>query len=116
MMGHIGYSNLIKLMKNTTGLKLESYRHGTCTCYLESKLRKRPFGERQRAERVGEILYLDLVPVIKPEGYDQKRGYISMTDDYSTGTEVGLIRSKDEAPNHVKELQARRKAQGKAPI
>jgi hypothetical protein len=39
-----------------------------------------------------------------------------MTDDYTTGTEVVPIRSKDDAPNHVKELQARRKAQGKSPI
>lgn len=80
MMGHMGYSNIRQPIKNSTGIKLTSHRYGTCTCCLESKLRKRPFGERQRAKREGEIVYLDLVPLIKPEGYDQKRGYISMTD------------------------------------
>jgi len=116
MMGHMGYSNLKTLIKNTTGLKIDSQHHGTCTCCLKSKLRKRPFGQRQRAEREGEILYLDLVPSIKPEGYNQMRGYISMTDDYTTGTEIGLIRTKEKAPIYVKEMQARRKAQGKQPI
>ncbi|KAF2395685.1 hypothetical protein EJ06DRAFT_534817 [Trichodelitschia bisporula] len=74
-MGHIGYSHLKQLMQNTTGLKLDSYHHDTCTCCLSSKLRKRPFGERQRAEREGEIIYLDLVPQITPEGFDHSRGY-----------------------------------------
>jgi len=89
MMGYIGYSNLKTLIKNTTGLKIDSQHYGTCTCCLKSKLRKRPFGQRQRVEREGEILYLDLVPSIKLEGYNQMRGYISITDDYTTGTEIG---------------------------
>ena len=72
MMEHMGYSNLKKFMKNSTGLKLEGHAsiHSTCTCCLKSKLRKRPFAERQHAERKGKIFYLDLVPTIKPEGYN----------------------------------------------
>ena len=33
IIGHLGYRNLRKLIKNTTGVKLDSYRYATCTCY-----------------------------------------------------------------------------------
>src|SRR5437868_12720587 len=104
MMGHMGYTNLKKLMKNSTGLKLEDHDHPTYTCCLKSKLRKRPFAERQHAEREGEILYLDFIPIIKPEGYDQKYKYVSITNDYTTSIEIGFIRSKNDVPNYIKEL------------
>ena len=116
MMGHMGYSNFKKLIKNSTGLKLKGHvnTYSTYICCLKSKLRKRPFAERKCAERKGEIFYLDLVPIIKPEGYNQKYRYIFMTNDYTTGIEIKFIQSKNDILNHVKELQVRRKVQGKS--
>jgi hypothetical protein len=113
-MGHLGFSRLKQLVKAVDGIDLDTSEPlpSKCEVCSEAKLRSKPFGERRRATRKGEITHVDLVPKISPVGYDKSVGYVSVTDDKTAHTEVHLIKSKDEAADVVKNYQARLENEG----
>lgn len=112
--GHLGFSRLNQLVKAVDGIDLDTSEPlpSKCEVCSEAKLRSKPFGERRRATRKGEITHIDLVPKISPVGYDKSVGYVSITDDKTVCTEVHLIKSKDEAAAVVKNYQARLENEG----
>jgi hypothetical protein len=115
-MGHLGYRNVEQLVKVADGIKLTKTNYPKCECCSEAKLKKRPFGKRHRATRIGEITHIDLVPKITPTGYDGSIGYISMTDDFTASTRVRTFKSKSEAAAFIKEYNAELKTHYQAPM
>ena len=105
-LGHLGMSNMEKLLDITTGVKLtkkEINTMETCEFCLKAKQTRIPFkSERTKAVRLLEIIHTDLCGPIEPLTWDGKRYILTLIDDYSHYTEVCLLKYKSEATDALK--------------
>ena len=68
---------------------------------------KHPDTQTSATSRTLELLHLDLMGLTKTESLDGKRYIMVVEDDFTRYTWVILLRSKSNAPEHIKALCTR---------
>ena len=78
----------------------------TVTAWKTNKA-KHPDTQTSATSRPLELLYLDLMGRTRTESLDGKRYIMVVEDDFTRYTWVILLRSKSNAPEHIKALCTR---------
>lgn len=80
-LGHLGYSNLEKLIKHkmVNGLNenIEINKIKFCEACVNGKMTRLPFRQRTRAKRILEIIHSDVCGPISPTSYDDNKYFVT---------------------------------------
>jgi hypothetical protein len=107
-LGHTNYSNLMKMARDEAILDLPinaaanaSIEKPICfDCAAGKMTNTTGKGTRTRAERVGQVVHIDLCPL--PEDSNQgSRHFVTSTDDFSGHNEIQFLATKDEQYEHI---------------
>ena len=79
---------------------------GPCQLGKQTKA-KHPDTQTSAKSRPLELLHLDLMGLTRTESLDGKRYIMVVEDDFTRYTWVILLRSKSNAPEHIKALCTR---------
>ena len=79
---------------------------GPCQLGKQTKA-KHPDTQTSAKSRPLELLHLDLIGLTRTESLDGKRYIMVVEDDFTRYTWVILLRSKSNAPEHIKALCTR---------
>ena len=79
---------------------------GPCQLGKQTKA-KHPDTQTSATSRPLELLHLDLIGLTRTESLDGKRYIMVVEDDFTRYTWVILLRSKSNAPKHIKALCTR---------
>lgn len=113
-LGHLGYSNLLKLSKNNMvnnlnfGKKIEINQSEKCGVCIESKMSKLPFRKKadHYTKRPLEMVHSDICGPIDPVTHDCKRYFVTFLDDYTHFTMVYLLENKSDIFECFKNYEA----------
>ena len=108
-MKHLDYDNLKHLVKTADEIHLtdidlsnsSSYKPLKCEPCRQAFVKQKLFDQTSRAIRKNEVIHVNLVYSIKSTGYDEFKGYISITDDWDGSIAVYFIKNKLKAVKYL---------------
>ena len=111
-LAHVNYDAIEKMerVKAVTGMKITHKNRppNGCEACDKGKMTRRPFSlGRRRGTFVGERIHGDLVGPIEVPTPNGARFYLILKDDYSTFKEAFFLKSKSDAPFHIKAFIAK---------
>ncbi|RLU16796.1 hypothetical protein DMN91_010864 [Ooceraea biroi] len=115
-LGHIGNSQLKKLLSMSQGIKLTKKdmveEDALCSICARAKQTRKPFAkERTRATRALEIIHIDVCEPLDPDTWDGNQYFITFLDNYTHHTSVYLMKGKyevfDIVKQHIEEVESK---------
>ena len=104
--GHIGYSNLNKLISNRMVEGIHNVHlkgKEICEDCLNGKMTRTSFGIRRESNRILEIVHSDVCGPITPTSHDGHRYFVTFIDGHSGFVCVYMIKGKYEVYEKFKE-------------
>jgi transposase InsO family protein len=110
--GHAGIDDLKKLVKATDGIKLTDVNKFDCTtCQLGKSTKQISRKPPQRATKPFQMIHMDVVGPIQPEGIDGERYWLLFTDDYTRYRWIECFSSRTEVKLKIIDFHRRIKTQ-----